>query len=342
VDVVDFGLGGGAFDGGELEGAELGEDINEAGEGVGADAGALAVGVPVVGLGDGSDLAGELLEVGVVGVGWLVMAVEEGDGVGDAGDEAVDGEAVAVDVDAVVAGVGEVFAEAVGLVEGEGELPGGDFQADVTEVADGGEAMVGDFVDVEGELGLHVLVFAFSVGDAVTVLAAKLGELDGDGEVGGFGVADGVADVVGEGADGEGELVGIAGVAKEVHHKITGPDVVGEVRVEDVAKGVVADVLDDAAAVGVGAGVFDLGGGEVGVAALEERDDGGVPGEVDELLVGEERVGVGGAVEGKAEEEGEGGESANKVHEGLEVPCGGMEKVAEVMPGKWAKLAGGG
>ncbi len=98
VDVVDLGFGGGAFDVDELEGTELGEDVDEAGEGVGADAGVLAVGVPVVLLGDGGDLAGELLEVGVVDVGGLVAAVEEGDGVGDAGDEAVDGEAIIASV----------------------------------------------------------------------------------------------------------------------------------------------------------------------------------------------------------------------------------------------------
>jgi hypothetical protein len=164
----------------------------------------------------------------------------------------------------------------------------------VAEVVDGGEAMVGDFVDVEGEFGLDVLVFAFGVGDGVTVLVAELGELDGDGEVGGFGVTDGVADVVGESADGEGELVGIAGVAEEVDDEITRADVVGEVGEELVAERVVADVLNDAATIGVGAGMLDLSGGEIRVAAEEQRDDGGLPGEVDELFVGEEGVGAGG------------------------------------------------
>ena len=177
---------------------------------------------------------------------------------------------------------------------------GGDFQTDVAEVVDGGEAMVGDFVDVKGELGLHVLVFAFGVGDAMPELVAKLGEFDGDGEVGGFGVADAVADVVGEGADGEGELVGVTGVAEEVDDEVAGADLVGEVGKELVAEGVVADVLDDAAAVGVGTGVLDLLGREVRVAALEKGNDGAIPGEIDELLVGEERVGVGG---GRAGEE---------------------------------------
>jgi hypothetical protein len=45
----------------------------------------------------------------------------------------------------------------------------------VAEVVDGSEAVVGDFVDVEGELGLDVLVFAFGVVDGVAVFGASLG-----------------------------------------------------------------------------------------------------------------------------------------------------------------------
>ena len=97
-----------------------------------------------------------------------------------------------------------------------------------------------------------------------------------------------VSDVVGEGADGEGQLVGVAGVAEEVDDEVSGADVVGEVGEAGVAEGVVADVLNDAAAVGVGAGVLKLRGSEGGVTAEEQRDDGVFPGEVDELLVGEE------------------------------------------------------
>ena len=112
----------------------------------------------------------------------------------------------------------------------------------------------------------------------------------GDGEVGGGGVADVVADVVRERADGEGKLIRVAGVAKEVDDEVAGADVVGEVREAGVAEGVVADVLDDAAAVRVGAGVLDFRGCERGVAAEQERDDGASPGEVDELLMGEHGV----------------------------------------------------
>ncbi len=136
---------------------------------------------------------------------------------------------------------------------------GGDFETDVAEVVDGSEALMRDFIDIEGEFCLDVLVFSFGVVDGAAVLLLELGELDGHGAVGGHGVADAVADVVGESTDGEGELVGVAGVAEEVDDEIAGADVVSEVREELVAEGVIADVLDDASAVGIGARVFDLG-----------------------------------------------------------------------------------
>ena len=151
---------------------------------------------------------------------------------------------------------------------------------------------MGNFIDVEGELSLNVLVFAFTIIDGLAVFGGERRELDGDGEIGGVGVADGVADVMGESADGEGELVSIAGVAKEVDDEISGADVVSEVREEWVAEGIVADVLNDAAAVGIGTGVFDFRRGERGVAREKKRDDGALPGEVNELLMGEQGLGA--------------------------------------------------
>ena len=55
----------------------------------------------------------------------------------------------------------------------------------------------------------------FGVVDDGSVTGAELGEDEGNGAVDGGAVADGVADVVGEGADGEGEFVGVLGVADE-------------------------------------------------------------------------------------------------------------------------------
>ena len=74
-------------------------------------------------------------------------------------------------------------------------------------------------------------------------------------------MADGVADVVGERANGEGKLIGVGRVAEEADDEVAGADVVGEVGEGRVAEGVIADVLNDASAVGVGAGFFKLGQG---------------------------------------------------------------------------------
>ena len=82
------------------------------------------------------------------------------------------------------------------------------------------------------------------------------------------------------------------GVADEGDDEVAGADIVGEVREELVAEGVVAKILDGGAAVGVGVGFLELGGGKGGVAAEQEGLDGAEPDEVDDLLVGLDRVGM--------------------------------------------------
>jgi hypothetical protein len=203
--------------------------------------------------------------------------------------------------------LGEV--EAVGVVEGAGEQRDGDGEADVVEVFFGREAVLGDVVDVEGELGADVLVRAFGVVDVGAVLGGERGELDADGGVDGLGVADGVAEVVGERADGEGDIVGVFGVAEEGADEVAGADVVEQVGEDRLAEGIVAEVLDDASAIGVGVGLAELGGSEVGVALEQQRLDGVGPGEVDDLFVGEDGVGAGrpGEEEPAGGEQNEGG-----------------------------------
>src|SRR6202020_2088998 len=97
-------------------------------------------------------------------------------------------------------------------------------------------------------------------------------------------VAEAVADVVGEGADGEGEFVGRLCVVDESEDEVAGADVVGEVREEGVAEGEVAEVLNGAATVGVGVSLLKLSFGEGGVVFEEDGADGCFPGDVDELL----------------------------------------------------------
>ena len=219
--------------------------------------------------------------------------MEEGFGARDVGKKAADG--VAVDADGGFFGADDVGqVEAVGLEERLAQKVAGHFEADEFEVVGGGEATLAELVDVEGELGLDVGVGVLSVVDVGAVFFFEFGKFDGDGEIDGGAVADGVADVVREGADGEGELVGGVGVAEEADDEVSGADVVGEVGEEGVAEGVVAEVLNGAAAVGVGVGLLELGFGEGGVLFEKDGADGLLPGEVDQLLVGLDGVGDGG------------------------------------------------
>ncbi len=123
--------------------------------------------------------------------------MEDGLGAGDVGKEAAD--TVAVDAEGGLFGADDVGqAQAVGLEEGFAEEWHWDFEADVFEIGGGGEASLGELVDVEGELGLDMGVGVLGVVDGGAELLFELGKFDGDGLVDGVSVTEVVANVVGE------------------------------------------------------------------------------------------------------------------------------------------------
>ena len=164
----------------------------------------------------------------------------------------------------------------------------------MAKVVNGREAVMRNLVDVEGELGLDVGMLPFAEGDDRAIFRGQLGKLDRHGAIGGLGVADVVADVMGKRPNGKGKLVGVLGIAEEIDDEVAGADVVGQVREERVAEGIVANVLNDAARIGVGPCLFQLLGGDVGITAAQQRHDGALPGQVDQLLVGQQRISAGG------------------------------------------------
>ena len=299
VYVEVFGLDVGAANVQHLEDAYFGDDVDKAGVEMASEAGFVSVLLPVVFGGYLEEFGLQLCEI----VTWCVLGeavfVEDSLGAGDVRQEAADGEAV--DADGGLFGADDVRqVEAVGLVEGGAEQGAGDFEAHVLEVARGREALFAELVDVEGEFGLDVLVWAFGVVDYGAVSLGELGELDGDGVVDGVAVADVVADVVGEGADGEGEVVGSLRVAEKADDEVAGADVVGEIGEKGVAEGIVAEVLNGRATVGIGVGLIDLRVGEVGEVLKDDGENRVFPSEVDDLFVGLD--GVGGALGGDEEE----------------------------------------
>ena len=119
------------------------------------------------------------------------------------------------------------------------------------------EAVVRNLVDVEGELCLTCADASSLKVTTGPYFAASLGNSTAR-RVGGLRVADVVADVVGERPDGKGKLVGVLGVAKKVNDEVAGADVMGQVGEEGVAERIVADILNDAARIGVGPRLLQL------------------------------------------------------------------------------------
>ncbi len=285
LDVEVFGMLAGALDGEHFEGADLGQYEDKAGIEMAGEAGSLAIGFPVVVSGRLNEILGQFVEIGTGRVGGKVLFVEDGFGPRDVGKETADG--VAVDADGGLFGADDVGqVEAVGFEERLAQKVSWHFEADEFHVFGGGEATLAELVDVEGELGLDMGVRGLSVVDVGAVFLFEFGKFDRDGEIDGGAVADGVTHVMREGANGEGELVGGVRVAKEADDEVSGADVVGEVGEEFVAEGVVAEVLDGAAAVRVGVSLLELGFGEGGVLLEKNGPDGLLPGQVDQLLMG--------------------------------------------------------
>ena len=284
LDVEIFGLLGRALDGEHFERANLGQYEDKASIEMASEAGSLAVGFPVVVSGRLNEILGQFVEIGTGRVGGKVLFMENGFGPRDVGKEAAD--RVAVDADGGVFGADDVGqVEAVGLEEGLAQKVSWHFEADEFHVFGRGETTLAELVDVEGELGLDMSVRGLSVADVGAISLLEFGKFDGDGEIDSNAVADGVADVMREGADGEGELVGSVRVAEEADDEVSRADVVGEIGEEFVAEGVVAEVLNGAAAVGVGVSLLELSFGEGGVLLEKNRPDGLLPGEIDQFLV---------------------------------------------------------
>jgi hypothetical protein len=97
---------------------------------------------------------------------------------------------------------------------------------------------------------------------------------------------------MGERAEGECVFIRILRFADEIGDEVAGADVVRHVGEELAAEGVVAEILNDRAAVGISVGLLDLVGRDARVAAPEQRDDVGLPGKVDDLLVRQDRIGT--------------------------------------------------
>lgn len=188
-------VGVGAANGGVGERADTRQDEEDASQQVGSNAGFFAVLVPSIfefGLGE---IFIELVRIYGAGFRREAAFMQDDFGIGDAGQEAADGEFISAEDGSSMAD-DLVEVDAVGLKESAAEQGYRDGEADVLEVGGGSEMALADLVDVEGEFGADVGMLVLIIGDDGPIFFAEFGKFDGDSFVDRFGVADGIADVV--------------------------------------------------------------------------------------------------------------------------------------------------
>src|SRR5580700_3129439 len=291
-DILLLGVGVGAADGEIGKRSDFGQNEDDHREDAGEEAGlVLAIRLPVRGSVGGFESVDVLLEIRIVFVGGKALAMQEDFGIADAWQQGAHGPFVGVKRGRFRAG-NAAQRDAVGVVKGAGKQRQRNLEAHMAEIAGGREARMPELIDVEGELGADVRVGILFVRDDRAVLRFEPGKFQWDGNVNRVAMADRIANVVGERAKREGQLVDVVRFVNQVGDEVAGADVMGEIAEEPVAKGIVARVLDGGSAIGVGASFTKLGGRGVGVAAEKQRLDGRVPRDIDESFVSEKGISV--------------------------------------------------
>src|SRR6202158_2569680 len=142
---------------------------------------------------------------------------------------------------------------------------------------------------IESELRLQMRGAILRVPHGITVLRPQLGILDGNSLVDGRMAGD-IRSIVRERTQGEGVLVRILALQYQLSNEVTAADVVHQIAEFHAAKGIVSEVLDDGASIGVSVRLLELLFRECWKALEKKRAELIGPQQVYDLLVGEHGV----------------------------------------------------
>ena len=142
--------------------------------------------------------------------------------------------------------------EAISFEESGCDLFTRHLQADGAEIPEGSQASGCELARVKCHLDAAVRDLVLGIVHGRPVFCAEFGKRDGYRQIGRLRMADAVANEVRQGAYGKGILVRIMRVAKQALHEIRGAHVVHEIGYKQVGEGIVAEVLNHAAAIGIG------------------------------------------------------------------------------------------
>src|SRR5580704_15984283 len=154
-------------------------------------------------------------------------------------------------------------------------------------------ALVCHLKDVEAELRFSVSERILLIPNRITILFLKFGIEKRHGAICSEAMAIIVGSIMSQCADSECVLVEVFSVAKQSLHKISASHVVRKVAEEMASVRVIAHVLDDRAAVGIGLRLAQLLFRGTRKTSQQERLDVRLPNGIDDRFVGENRVGTG-------------------------------------------------
>ena len=141
-------------------------------------------------------------------------------------------------------------------MKGANEQIFGDLEADEVAIGVGSVAAFGDLHDVETEFSFEMFDRRLVVSDIVSKFSFQVGVKHRDGVIGGDAMAVIVGGVVSEGAESESIFIEGGGIAEKRFDKIAGAHVVDEIAEKMAAERIVAEILNDRAAIGVRMSLF--------------------------------------------------------------------------------------
>jgi len=168
-----------------------------------------------------------------------------------------------------------------------------DAEADEVVVIVRGISAARDFQDIEPKFRLDVCERVFLVGDPVAVPTLQLRIENRNGAIRGDTVAMVIGGIVSEGAESEGVVIQVLRIAQQGEDEVSAANIVSQTAEEMISVRVIAEVLNDGAAVSVAVRFFQLLGRSVWKTLQEQRTDIRLPRAVDNGFMREDRVGCG-------------------------------------------------
>lgn len=252
-----FGLLRRPLDREHLERSDLRQYIDEAGVHVEAEAGLLAICLPVIICRSLQQIVPKIVQIGARNIRREALLMQKGLGGGNVGNKTAHPGAVGA--------YGLLFApddvrkvDPVSFKERLVKKRPWNFETYELEIRVRSKPPLAELVDVEGKLSLHMRMWILSVVDDRAILLLKLRKLDRHSMVHSSTVTNSVANVMRQRPNSKGQLIGGMSIAQQTQHKVTRPNVVSKVREERVAEGIVSEVLNRTATIRIGVRLLKL------------------------------------------------------------------------------------